>query len=216
MKDTYKHQGLRKYLVEGLQQRGISDPNVLSAMMQVPRHFFFEKAFEEWAYADVAFPINNQQTISQPFIVAYQSQLLEIKKREKVLEIGTGSGYQASILAMMGARVYSVERQELLHQSATRLLHSMGLVGVRTYFRDGGNGLPEFAPFDKIIVTAGSTEVPQKLKEQLRIGGKLVIPVGSQEEQHMYRVTRLSETEYKQEVFAKCRFVPFLKGVNKM
>jgi len=215
LKDTYRHKGLRKKLIAALKEKGIKDQLVLTAMLAIPRHFFLEKAFEEWAYQDKAFPIGNKQTISQPFTVAYQSQLLAVKKRDKILEIGTGSGYQAAVLAMMGARVYSVERQELLHQRATLLLNKMGLKGIRTYFRDGGNGLPEFAPFEKIIVTAGSKEVPLQLKEQLAIGGHLVIPVGDDQSQRMYRVTRIAEEEFKEEVFDHFRFVPFLKGVNK-
>ncbi len=215
LKDTYRHKGLRKKLISVLKKKGINDQLVLEAMLAIPRHFFLEKAFEEWAYQDKAFPIGNQQTISQPFTVAYQSQLLKVKKRDKILEIGTGSGYQAAVLAMMGARVYTVERQELLHQRATILLGKMGLKGIRTYFRDGGNGLPEFAPFEKIIVTAGSTEMPEELKKQLAIGGHLVVPVGDDQSQRMYRVTRIAETEFKEEVFDHFRFVPFLKGVNK-
>ena len=215
MKDTYRHKGLRKQLVMNLRTKGIRDEKVLMAMMEVPRHYFLEKAFDEWAYQDKAFPIGNDQTISQPFTVAYQTQLLQVQKRDKVLEIGTGSGYQAAILAVMGARVYTVERQETLYRRATRLLDAMGLKGIRTYFRDGSNGLPEFAPFDKIIVTAGSSEVPQTLKEQLKIGGYMVIPVGDSRTQRMYRITRLSEEEYREEIFDHFRFVPFLKGVQK-
>lgn len=215
MKDTYRHKGLRKKLVESLKEKGIVDQQVLRAMMDIPRHFFLEKAFEEWAYQDKAFPIGNEQTISQPFTVAYQTQLLEVGKREKVLEIGTGSGYQAAILAMIGARVYSVERQESLYKRASLLLDKMGLKGIRTYFRDGNKGLPEFAPFDKILVTAGSRDIPDRLKKQLAIGGKLVIPVGNSESQQMYRITRLSKEEYSEEVFDHFRFVPFLKGLNK-
>lgn len=215
MKDTYRHKGLRRNLVARLKEKGITQQQVLDAVMAIPRHFFLEKAFEEWAYKDKAFPIGNQQTISQPFTVAYQTQLLEVKKREKILEIGTGSGYQAAVLAVMGARVYTIERQELLHYRSTKLLDAIGLKGIRTYFRDGNKGLPEFAPFDKIIVTAGSTEIPLQLKNQLAIGGKLVIPVGDSESQRMYRVTRLTEKEFQKEAFDNFRFVPFLKGVKK-
>lgn len=215
MKDTYRHKGLRKKLVEQLRKKGIKDQQVLEAMMRIPRHFFLEKAFEEWAYQDKAFPIGNKQTISQPFTVAYQTALLELRKREKVLEIGTGSGYQAAILSVIGGRVYTVERQELLHKRATRLLESIGLRGIRTYFRDGSKGLPEFAPFDKILVTAGSRDIPEHLKNQLAIGGKLVIPVGSKEVQKMYRINRLSVDLFEEEVFDSFRFVPFLKGLNK-
>ncbi|MEM9824274.1 MAG: protein-L-isoaspartate O-methyltransferase, partial [Bacteroidota bacterium] len=144
--------------------KGISDERVLAAMMAVPRHFFLEKAFEEWAYQDKAFPIGKEQTISQPFTVAYQTQLLRIKKRDTVMEIGTGSGYQAAILAELGARVYTIERQEWLHRNAKKLLKAMGYGGIRFYFRDGYKGLAEFAPFDKIIVTAGAPDIPTALK----------------------------------------------------
>ncbi len=215
MKDTYRHRGLRRQLVEQIRHRGINDENVLWAINQVPRHFFLDKAFEERAYQDQAFPIGKSQTISQPYTVAYQTKLLEVKKREKILEIGTGSGYQAAILAVLGARVYTVERQELLYQEATRLLKAMGLEGVRTYFRDGNKGLPEFAPFDKIIVTAGSDQFPPHLKMQLKLGGKMVIPVGTSNEQRMYRITRLTEDRFQEEEFDRFRFVPFLSGLNR-
>ncbi|MEL6635225.1 MAG: protein-L-isoaspartate(D-aspartate) O-methyltransferase [Bacteroidota bacterium] len=215
MKDTYRHRGLRRQLIEQIRQRGIRDERVLSAIQRVPRHFFLEKAFEEWAYQDRAFPIGKQQTISQPYTVAYQTELLEVEPREKVLEIGTGSGYQAAILAVLGARVYTVERQELLFQRAGQLLQQLGLGGVRTYFRDGTKGLPEFAPFERIIVTAGSPEIPEQLKTQLKVGGKMVVPVGTPDGQRMYRITRLAEDHYAEETFARFRFVPFLGGLSR-
>ena len=215
VKDTYRHKALRKQLIESIREKGITDEKVINAMLTIPRHFFLDKAFEEWAYQDKAFPIGNEQTISQPFTVAYQTELLNVKKRDKILEIGTGSGYQAAVLAVLGARVYTVERQEVLYQTATRLLDAMGLKGIRTYFRDGSKGLPEFAPFDKIIVTAGAEEIPETLKSQLAIGGIMVIPVGDGSKQRMYRITRLSETDFKEEIFDSFRFVPFLKGTNK-
>jgi protein-L-isoaspartate(D-aspartate) O-methyltransferase len=214
MTDSYRHKGLRKQLVDTLRRRGIRDENVLTAIGAVPRHFFLDKAFEEHAYEDKPFPIGNKQTISQPYTVAYQSALLEIKNRDKVLEIGTGSGYQAAILGTMGARVFTVERQEALHQRAKDLLEKMGFSNIRCFFRDGMKGLPEFAPYDKIIVTAGALVVPGPLKEQLAIGGILVIPVG-EEVQYMYRITRLSDTEYKEEMLDAFRFVPFLEGLQK-
>lgn len=212
--DSYRHKGLRKRMVDALRRRGIHDEAVLAAMNAVPRHFFLEKAFEEHAYEDKPFPIGHEQTISQPFTVAYQSALLNVKTGDRVLEIGTGSGYQAAILAALGAKVYTVERQEALYFSAKKLLAEMGFREVKCYFRDGTKGLPEYAPYDKIIVTAGAPVVPEALKQQLAVGGILVIPVG-EEVQYMYRIERISETEFKEEVLDAFRFVPFLEGVKK-
>ncbi len=212
--DTYRHKGLRKRMTDALRRRGITDEAVLAAMGAVPRHFFLEKAFEDHAYEDKPFPIGHQQTISQPFTVAYQTALLEIQSRDRVLEIGTGSGYQAAILAALGARVYTVERQEALYHSAKNLLADLGFTAVKCYFRDGTNGLPEYAPYDKILVTAGAPAVPEALKQQLMIGGKLVIPVG-EDVQYMYRITRLSPAEFKEEILDAFRFVPFLEGVQR-
>lgn len=215
MKDTYRHKGLRKTLIKTLRAKGIKSEKVLAAMHALPRHFFLDKAFEEWAYQDKAFPIGNKQTISQPFTVAYQTSLLEIKKREKVMEVGTGSGYQASILALLGARVYTIERQEDLFLKTNQLLNKLDVGNIRTYFRDGYKGLPEFAPFDKIIVTAGAKSVPPLLKAQLRIGGIMIIPVGDDETQSMLRIQKISESHFTEEVLDSFRFVPFLKGLNK-
>ena len=215
LKDTYRHKGLRRQLIATLRQKGIKDERILQVMDELPRHFFLEKAFEEWAYQDKAFPIGKEQTISQPYTVAYQTALLEVKKRDKIMEIGTGSGYQAAILAMLGARVYTIERQQFLFQRTTALLKRLQVGNIRTYFRDGFKGLPEFAPFDKILVTAGATEIPEPLREQLKIGGQLVIPVGKREVQHMCRVTRIAENEYLEERLDRFRFVPFLPGLNR-
>ncbi len=202
-------------MVDSLRQRGINDEAVLAAIAAVPRHFFLDKAFEEHAYEDKPFPIGHEQTISQPFTVAYQSVLLNIHSREKVLEIGTGSGYQAAILAVLGARVYTIERQEGLYVQAKSLLSRMGFSTVKCFFGDGTKGLPQFAPYDKIIVTAGAPVVPESLRQQLVYpGGVLVIPVGA-EVQMMYKITRLSESEYKEEVLDSFRFVPFLSGIQK-
>lgn len=214
-KDTYRHKGLRKKLVETIRVKGIRDEKVLTAINSLPRHFFMEKGFEEWAYMDKAFPIESDQTISQPYTVAFQTELLHIKKRDKVLEVGTGSGYQAAILALLGARVHTIERQEALFHKTNELFEKLEVGNIRTYFRDGYKGLPEFAPFDKMIVTAGAKDIPTTLKNQLTIGGILVIPVGDDDTQKMYRITRISEKEFKQEEFADFRFVPFLKGTNK-
>ena len=214
MRDTYYHKGMRRQLIAELRDKGIADETLLDVMMALPRHFFLEKAFEEWAYQDKPFPIGKGQTISQPYTVAYQTQLLKVKKRDKILEVGTGSGYQAAILALMGARVYTIERQEFLYNKAKALLKILKLEQIRTYLRDGYKGLPEFAPFDKILVTAGAAEVPEALLKQLKIGGILVIPVGTNG-QKMLRITRLSEKEYKTEELGRFRFVPFLKGLEK-
>lgn len=206
---------MRRRLIEKLRERSELDPKVLDAMEALPRHFFLDRAFEEHAYEDKAFPIGNEQTISQPYTVAYQTTLLEVKKRDKILEIGTGSGYQAAILAMLGARVFTVERQEALYRKADMLLHELRVGNVRCFFRDGSKGLPEYAPFDKILATAGASEIPQALKEQLKIGGMLIIPVGEKVQQ-MYRITRIAENEWTEEIFADFRFVPFLGGINRL
>ena len=214
MTDTYRHKGLRKRLVDALRQRGIADEAVLAAMHAVPRHFFLDKAFEEHAYEDKPFPIGNEQTISQPYTVAYMTALLEVKRGDRILEIGTGSGYQAAILAAMGARIFTVERQETLYHRTKKLLTELGFSSVRCFFRDGSKGMPEYMPYDKIIVTAGAPVVPEPLREQLAIGGLLIIPVG-EDVQYMYRIERISETEFKEETLDAFRFVPFLPGVNK-
>lgn len=207
---------MRRKLVEQLSAKGIRDEQILNAIGTLPRHFFLDKAFEEWAYQDKPFPIGNEQTISQPYTVAYQTSLLEVKKRDKILEIGTGSGYQAGILAMLGARVYTIERQELLHRRAKKLLDQLQLGNIRCYLRDGYKGLPEFAPFDKILVTAGAPEIPEPLLLQLKVGGRLVIPVGDKA-QKMLRLTRLNKAgDVETEKFADFKFVPFLKGINKV
>jgi protein-L-isoaspartate(D-aspartate) O-methyltransferase len=214
MEDSNRHKGMRKRLAEKLYEKGIRDENVLSAIQAIPRHFFLDKAFEEHAYEDKAFPIDEQQTISQPYTVAYQTELLQVKKREKILEIGTGSGYQSAVLAVLGVRLYTIERHELLHQKAKKMFKTLGLLGIRSYFRDGYKGLGEFAPFDKIIVTAGASEVPAPLKEQLKVGGILVIPVGNEIHQKMLKITRLNKTDFQEEVLSNFRFVPLLKGKN--
>lgn len=214
VKDTYRHKGLRKKLIDEISSKGITDERILSVMLALPRHFFLDKAFEEWAYTDKAFPIGNDQTISQPYTVAFQTELLEVKAKEKVLEIGTGSGYQAAILAMLGARVFTVERQELLYLRAKALLETLQPGNIRFFFRDGFKGLPEFAPFDKIIVTAGAADVPDNLIAQLKVGGIMVIPVGK-EGQQMLRIRKTDEDSIEVEDKGAFRFVPFVKGVNK-
>lgn len=194
-----------------LREKGIRNERVLEAIGRVPRHFFLEKAFADWAYQDKPFPIGCEQTISQPYTVAFQSTLLEVNKRDKVLEIGTGSGYQAAVLALLGGRVFTIERHRPLHLKAKKMLQLLGLKGVRCYHRDGYKGLPEMAPFHRIIVTAGAPKVPQALKEQLTIGGMLVIPVGDKD-QRMLRIIRRGKTEWETEDHGDFRFVPFLPG----
>ena len=201
--------------MEEIARKGIKDSRILTAIGKIPRHCFLDRAFEEKAYQDIPFPIGNEQTISQPYTVAFQTELLAIQKRDKVLEIGTGSGYQACVLLEMGAKVYSIERQEALFNRTNTLLKSIGYFGVRTFLRDGFKGLPRFAPFDKILVTAGAKEIPEALKEQLKIGGLLVIPYGQGRVQKMLRFTKLDKTNFKKEEFGDFRFVPFLKGINK-
>ena len=214
MKDTYRHKGLRKKLITSLRERGVDNEAILDAMSTIPRHLFLEKAFEEWAYVDKAFPIGKQQTISQPYTVAYQTNLLAVKKREKILEIGTGSGYQATVLAYLGARVYTVERQKALYDKTKILLKALGFKGIRTFLKDGMLGLPDHAPFDKILVTAAATSIPKDLLAQLTIGGTLVIPVG-EEIQKMCKIIRLSDTKYSRNYFDDFQFVPLLSGLNK-
>ncbi len=215
MEDNYRHKGLRRKLIENLRSKGIDNETVLAAMLELPRHFFLEKAFEEWAYADKAFPIGNEQTISQPYTVAYQTQLLEVKKGDKVLEIGTGSGYQAAVLSLLGAKVYSIERQENLYLKAKLRLKDLKLPHIHTFFADGNEGLPTFAPFDKILFTAGAEKFPNTLFKQLKTSGIMVIPIGDEQSQKMYQITKISDTEFDEKCFDEFAFVPFLSGVVK-
>ena len=202
------------HLIETLRHGGIRDEKVLEAMSKVPRHLFLEKAFEEWAYQNVAFPIGNDQTISQPQTVAIQTSLLEVKKGDKILEVGTGSGYQACVLSLLGAKVYTIERQSALYEKTDKLLRELGFGAIRTFLGDGYEGLKMFAPFDKILVTAGATALPENLINQLAIGGYLVIPIGGDDVQTMWRYTKVTETEIESESFGKFKFVPFLKGTQ--
>jgi protein-L-isoaspartate(D-aspartate) O-methyltransferase len=215
LNDTYRHKGLRRQLIDELKAKGIKDEKVLDAMSSLPRHFFLDSAFEEWAYLDKAFPIGNEQTISQPYTVAYMTALLAVKQGENILEIGTGSGYQAAILALLGARVYTVERQEHLYKRTKKLLERLDLTDVRCFFKDGTHGLPEYAPYHKIIVTAGIPAVPEALRQQLAIGGILIIPVGKDAGQRMLKIVRHDTNEFETIENDTFRFVPFLKGVNK-
>ena len=213
MKDTAKHQGLRNQLVKLLQEKGIVDKNVLKAISTIPRHLFLNSSFEDYAYQDKAFPIGAGQTISQPYTVAFQSQLLEIKKGDKILEIGTGSGYQTAVLYLMGAKVYSVERQNELFKQTSALLPKLGIRPKHLSFGDGYKGLPNHAPFDSIIVTAGAPTIPKPLMAQLKIGGKLIIPVG-EENQIMIKLIRKNETQFEKHEFGDFKFVPLLEDKN--
>lgn len=210
--DTYRHKGLRRKLVQGIQAKGISDERVLDALLEVPRHFFLDSAFDEKAYEDRAFPIGEGQTISQPYTVAYQSQLLEIKPFEKVLEIGTGSAYQAVVLAEMGAQVYTIERQKKLFEANKEFNFLKKYKSIKTFYGDGYQGLPTYAPFDKILITAAAPEIPPKLVEQLKPGGRMVIPLGAGDTQQMMRLTKLENGALKEEVFDYFSFVPMLGG----
>jgi protein-L-isoaspartate(D-aspartate) O-methyltransferase len=212
--DTYRHKGLRKKLVDIVKEKGITDERVLHAINTVPRHFFLDSAFDEKAYEDKAFPIAEGQTISQPYTVAYQSQLLDVKPFLKVLEIGTGSAYQAVILAELGAQVYTIERQKKLFDANKEFEWLKKYRSIRFFYGDGYEGLPTFAPFDRIIITAAAPEIPQKLINQLKAGGSMVIPVGSGEVQRMMRITKLENGALKEEVFDNFSFVPMLGGKN--
>ena len=213
MKDTAKHQGLRNQLVSVLQQKGITDVTVLDAIKKIPRHLFLNSSFEDYAYQDKAFPIAAGQTISQPYTVAFQSQLLEIKKEDKVMEIGTGSGYQTAVLCLMGAKVYSVGRQNELFKQTSILLPKLGIRPKHLSFGDGYKGLPSYAPFDSIIVTAGAPFIPQPLMAQLKIGGRLVIPLGD-EVQIMTLLIRINETQFEKHELGEFKFVPLLVDKN--
>jgi protein-L-isoaspartate(D-aspartate) O-methyltransferase len=213
LRDTSKHQGLRNQLVKQLEEKGITDKNVLAAIGKVPRHLFLDSSFENFAYQDKAFPIGADQTISQPFTVAFQTQLLDIKKGDKVLEIGTGSGYQTAVLCLLGASVYSIERQNKLFKTAQLLLPKLGFNPKKFVFGDGYKGLPDAAPFDSIIVTAGAPFIPQPLMAQLKIGGRLVIPVG-ENEQIMTLLVRKNEKQFEKQEFGDFKFVPLLENKN--
>ncbi len=207
--DNYRERGARKKLVELLRDRGITDEKVLKAIGKVPRHFFFDETFWNQAYKDIAFPIGDGQTISQPYTVAYQSQLLHIHKGDKVLEIGTGSGYQTCILMELGAEVYTIERQAGLYHHTIRVLPGMGYKA-HFFLGDGSKGMESHAPYQKIIVTAGAPFVPEALLKQLAIGGVMVIPVGDEKTQKMITVIRLSENDYERIELDTFRFVPLV------
>ena len=204
---------MRRHLVEQLRNKGITDEEVLSAIGSVPRHLFMDSGFESHAYQDKAFPIAAEQTISQPYTVAFQSQLLQVQKGQSILEIGTGSGYQTAVLTLLGADVYSIERQHQLYRYSMRQLPKLGYRSKKLVFGDGYKGLPEFAPFDRILVTAGAKEVPKALLNQLVIGGRMVIPVGT-ETQEMILIVRASAKEFEKQKHGTFRFVPMLTDKN--
>lgn len=210
--DTFRHKGLRKQLLEKIKEEGITDQKILDAINNIPRHFFLDSAFDNVAYEDKAFPIGEDQTISQPFTVAYQTQLLEVSPRDKVLEIGTGSGYQAMVLAELGAYVFTIERQKKLFDRLKDFPLRKKYPTIKYFYGDGYLGLPSFAPFNRIIVTAAAPYIPEKLLQQLKIGGKMVIPVGDKEVQKMMRITKTGENEFKEEIFDNFSFVPMLEG----
>lgn len=209
LEDTYLHKGKRKALVRLLREKGIQSERVLDAIYQLPRHFFFDSALISHAYEDKAFPIGEGQTISQPYTVAFQTELLDIKSGDKVLEIGTGSGYQGTILRLLGAEVFTIEYQKKLYEGTKRFLARIG-VELHLFFGDGSQGLPEHAPYDKILVTAGAPVIPNALIKQLKIGGILVIPVGDRSTQKMLKLTKKSATQVEKEEFDNFAFVPLL------
>lgn len=211
MTDTYKYKGLRDILIEEIKKKGIKSEAILEAMRKIPRHLFMAKGFEERAYVDNAFPIDANQTISQPYTVAFQTLLLEVEKRDKILEIGTGSGYQTAVLLELGAKVYTIERHKTLFKSSQILLSKLGYKPY-SYYGDGYKGLPTYGPFDKIIITAAPTEIPKELLNQLKIGGFMVAPVGESGSQDMVRIQRTDENKFKTEKFGKFSFVPMLSG----
>lgn len=215
--DTFRHKGLRRQLIDELREKGIKDEHVLEAMYRVPRHFFIDPAFEKFVYEDRAFPIVAAQTISQPFTVAYQTQFLEIKKKDKVLEIGTGSAYQSCVLAELDAWVFTIERQKQLYDYNHKFWYLKNYPQIKRFYGDGFKGLPTFGPFDKIIVTAAAPFVPPLLIEQLKIGGIMIIPVDADAEgtiQQMRKITKTADG-YKEELLDTFSFVPMLDGTNK-
>lgn len=215
MQDSFKHKGMRKKLIDELKQdKRIANPAIFEAFDKIPRHFFLDLAFTEQAYSNMAFQIGAGQTISHPITVAFQTQLLDIKRGDKVLEIGTGSGFQTCILCEMGAKVFSIERQKELFMKAKQIIHHFNF-NPRLMFGDGYKGMPAFAPFDKIIVTCGAPDVPQSLLDQLKVGGCMVIPIGEGSEQIMKRIVKVSETETTIEELGTFKFVPMLERTAK-
>jgi len=213
MKDTFRHKGLRKILVDELRGKGISDESVLDMINEIPRHQFLDNAFVQFAYQDKAFPIGSGQTISQPYTVAFQTELLQLNSYDKVLEVGTGSGYQAAVLCGLDAEVYTIERQKELFKKTKDFLPKLGY-NCNFYYGDGYKGLDKFAPFDKIIVTCGAPQIPEGLIKQLKVGGRMVAPIGSGDVQVMHLIEKLSETETKITTHGEFSFVPMLNNKN--
>lgn len=213
MKDTFKHKGLRQKLVDGIRQKGICDEAILKAILKVPRHYFMDSGFVNFAYKDQAFPIGEDQTISQPYTVAFQTELLDVKKHDKVLEIGTGSGYQGAVLLELGVRLFTIERQRKLFLKTQALLPLINYKP-RFFYGDGFKGLPAFAPFDRILITAAVPEIPGELLRQLKVGGKMVIPRGGPMNQEMLLIEKTGEDEYKESKHGLFVFVPMLKGTS--
>ena len=213
MKDTFRHKGLRQILVDKIRKKGISDESVLRMINEIPRHLFLDNAFVQFAYQDKPFPIGSGQTISQPYTVAFQTQLLELNPYEKVLEVGTGSGYQAAVLIGMEANVYTIERQKELFQKTKEFLPELGY-NCNFYYGDGYKGLEQFAPFDKIIVTCGAPTIPEDLIKQLKVGGRMVAPIGKGDVQVMNLIEKISETETKITTHGEFSFVPMINNKN--
>jgi len=212
MTDTNQTKGLRKHLVEELKTKGIRDKNVLDAILNVPRHYFVPASLFGHAYSDIPLPIICKQTISQPYTVARQSELLEVEKQQRILEVGTGSGYQAAILRYMGAFVYSIERHRNLYENTKKLFQTLS-ISVASKYGDGYNGWTEFAPFDRILITCGAVELPQTLLNQLKINGILVVPIGELT-QIMTKIVRVSETEFEITKHGEFIFVPMVKDME--
>ena len=210
--DTYRHKGLRKKLLDILREKGITDEKVLTAMNNIPRHYFMDSALDNIAYEDRAFPISDGQTISQPYTVAYQTQLLQIKQNEKILEIGTGSIYQATVLAELGAKVFTIERQKNLFDKTKQYIFKNKYSNLKFFYGDGFEGLPTYGPFDKIIITAAAPFIPPKLMQQLKTGGHMVIPVDVGANQRMLRLTKNENGTWSEEIFENFSFVPMLAG----
>lgn len=211
--DSFRHKGLRDKLVKEIREKGVHNEDVLEAMSKVPRHLFMDSSFVNFSYTDKAFPISAGQTISQPYTVAFQTQLLEVKRHQKVLEVGTGSGYQTAVLLELGARVYTIERQRQLFLDSQNTLSPLNYKPIY-FYGDGYEGVPSYAPFDRILVTAAAPEIPQKLLDQLAPGGIMVIPEGDSSGQRMIRIERIDEKEYKKTEHGHFSFVPLLKGKN--
>ena len=212
--DTYRHKGLRKQLIDIVRAQGIKDEALLNAMNNIPRHFFMDSALDKIAYEDRAFPISDGQTISQPYTVAFQTELLQLKPNDKVLEIGTGSIYQATVLAELGAKVFTIERQKNLFDKTKDYVFKNKYPNLKFFYGDGFLGLPTFGPFDKVIITAGAPFIPPKLIEQMKTGGVMVIPVDDGENQTMKRITKNEDGTFEEEVFHSFSFVPMLVGKN--